>query len=278
MKRLLVLSANPTNAAQLRLTEEVREIDEGLKRSPHRDQFDLVSKGAVRLQDFYRHMLEFRPHILHFSGHGGGEHGLVLENDSGKIQFLQTEQLAGMFELFAGEGLECVVLNACYSEVQAKAINRFIPYVIGMNEAIGDRAAITFAIAFYDTLGSGRTIDFAFKLAKTQLIGLREDQKLEILTNPEAIARSESESPANIPDPREQALKLLQSLLPSQFESVVFRYNVPFSELSSNTAQSQRAIEVIRYAEQKEGEQLTQLLTVIYQIAPHLEVKYGGSN
>lgn len=190
MKRILVLSANPTNAAQLRLAEEVREIDEGLKRSPHRDQFELVSKGAVRLQDFYRHMLEFKPHILHFSGHGGREYGLVLENDSGKIQFLQTEQLAGMFELFASEGLECVVLNACFSEVQAKAINQFIPYVIGMNEAIGDRAATMFAIAFYDTLGAGRSVDFAFKLAKIQLIELQEDKKLVLWMNSEVIQSS----------------------------------------------------------------------------------------
>ncbi|MCU0568668.1 MAG: CHAT domain-containing protein [Oculatellaceae cyanobacterium Prado106] len=210
MKRILILSANPQNAAQLRLTEEVREIDEGLKRSPHRDQFELVSRGAVRLQDFYRHMLEFKPHILHFSGHGGGEYGLVLENDSGKAQFLQTEQLAGMFELFAGEGLEYVVLNACYSEVQAKAINQFIPYVIGMNQAIGDRAAITFAVAFYDTLGSGRTVDFAFKLAKAQLIGLQEDQKLVLLINSTAIRPPASTQPTKNPNPSDSSKSIQQ--------------------------------------------------------------------
>lgn len=273
MKRILVLSANPQNAAQLRLAEEVREIDEGLKRSHHREQFEMISKGSVRLQDFYRYMLEVKPHIVHFSGHGGGEHGLVLEDDSGKAQFLQTEQLTAMFKLFASKGLECVVLNACYSQVQAQAMNQFIPYVIGMNQAIGDRAAITFAVAFYDTLGAGETFDFAFELAKTQLIGLQENQKLEILTNPATITRLE---PApNHPDSRDHALKLLQTLLPSQFDNVVFRYNVPPSHLSVNTSQSQRSIEVIRYAEQTEGALLSQLLTVIYQVAPHLEVKHG---
>ncbi|MDX2100246.1 MAG: CHAT domain-containing protein [Leptolyngbyaceae cyanobacterium bins.59] len=271
MKRILLLSANPQNTSQLRLAEEVREIDEGLRRSSYRDQFDLISKGSVRLQDFRRYMLEVKPHILHFSGHGGGEYGLVLENDSGEVQFLPTEQLTGMFKLFASKGLECVVLNACYSEVQAKAMNQFIPYVIGMNQAIGDRAAITFAVAFYDTLGAGETIDFAFELAKTQLIGLQEDQKLELLINAGAIVQSEPQSSQKSPDVREFALKLLQTLLPSQFESVVFKYNVPPAFLSTNTPQAQRSIEVLRYAEQVESESLSRLLQIIYEVAPHLK-------
>ncbi|WP_088893767.1 CHAT domain-containing protein [Leptolyngbya ohadii] len=291
MKRILVLSANPQNTSQLRLAEEVREIDEGLRRSSHREQFELISRGAVRLQDFRRHMLEVKPHLLHFSGHGAGEHGLVLEDDSGKAHFLETEQLAAMFKLFANRGLECVLLNACYSEIQAKAINQAVPYVIGMNQAIGDRAAVTFAVAFYDTLGAGEPIDFAFELAKTQLIGLREDQKLVLFTNPDAVLPEKADAKANgkadgkikspqnsaaaNPDAGEQVLKLLQILLPSQFEQVVFKYKVPPSHLSVNTPQSQRSIEVIRYAEQKEGESLTQLLTVIYQVAPHLEAKHG---
>jgi hypothetical protein len=187
MKRILALSANPKNTDPLRLAEEIREIDEGLKRSPHRDEFELIPKGSVRLRDFYRHMLEVQPHIVHFSGHGAGEHGIVLENDSGKIQLLETDQLAAMFKLFASRGLECVVLNACYSEIQAKAINQYIPYVVGMNEAIGDRSAIHFAVAFYDTLGAGETLESAFEMAKTQLMGLDEHQKPVLLTNPKAL-------------------------------------------------------------------------------------------
>ena len=55
--------------------------------------------------------------------------------------------LGSLFKLFK-DRVECVVLNACYSEVQAKAIAKQIPYVIGMNKAIGDKAAIVFSDAF----------------------------------------------------------------------------------------------------------------------------------
>ncbi len=188
MKRILILSANPKNTNSLRLDEEIRAIDEGLKRSRDRDQFELIAKGALRIQDLYRHLLEFQPEIIHFSGHGTGEQGLALEDESGQTQLLSTEQLAVTFKLFAAKGLICVVLNACYSEVQAIAINQFIPYAIGINQAIGDRAAIQFAVAFYDTLCAGESIDFAFELAKSQLIGLQEDLKPVLLKNPEAIA------------------------------------------------------------------------------------------
>ncbi|MEA5451785.1 CHAT domain-containing protein [Leptolyngbya sp. CCNP1308] len=183
MKRILILSANPHDTARLRLDQEVRDIDDGLRQSSQRDQFELINQGAVRLRDFRRHMARIKPQIVHFSGHGGGDHGIVLENNDGKAQFLQTEQIAEMFRLFVSKGLECVVLNACYSEVQAKAINQFVPYVIGMNQAIGDKAAIEFAIAFYETLGEGDTVEFSFDLAKSQLIGLKESQKLVLLTN-----------------------------------------------------------------------------------------------
>ena len=40
-----------------------------------------------------------------------------------------------------------------------------VPYVIGMSQSIGDRAAIIFATSFYDGLGAGQSIDFAYKLA-----------------------------------------------------------------------------------------------------------------
>ena len=61
--------------------------------------------------------------------------------------------------------MECVVLNACYSEIQAEAIARHIDYVIGMKKGVGDAAAIEFAVAFYDALGAGESVEFAYKLA-----------------------------------------------------------------------------------------------------------------
>lgn len=163
-KTILVLAANPKNTSRLRLDEEVREIDNGLQRAKKRDEFALKQIWAVRRSDFRRAMLDVKPNIVHFCGHGSGEEGIAFEDENGQARLISTEALSGFFELFA-DTVECVVLNACYSKIQAEAIARHVPYVIGMNKGIGDTAAIEFAVAFYDALGAGKTIDFAYKLA-----------------------------------------------------------------------------------------------------------------
>ncbi|MDZ8258064.1 CHAT domain-containing protein [Nostoc sp. ChiQUE01b] len=175
VQTILILAANPQGTKPLRLDEEVREIDAGLQRAKQREQFVLEQKWAVRPRDIQRAMLDNNPSIVHFSGHGTGDEGLVFEDEIGSAKLVDGEALAGLFELFA-EQVECVVLNGCYSEVQADAIAQQINYVIGMKKAIGDRAAIEFAVGFYDALGSGRPVEFAYKFgcAAIRLAGVPE--------------------------------------------------------------------------------------------------------
>jgi hypothetical protein len=161
VKKILILTANPKNTDKLRLDEEVREIQAGLERAQKRDQFEIVTRWALRGDDLRRALLDHEPQIVHFSGHGGGKHGLALENNSGQMQLISTESLARLFKLFKDK-IECVVFNACYSEAQAEAIHQHIDCVVGMNKAIGDRAAIEFAVGFYDALGAGKSYEVAY--------------------------------------------------------------------------------------------------------------------
>jgi hypothetical protein len=163
MQTILFLAANPKDTGRLRLDQELRDIAEGLQRAQKRDQFNLEQRLAVRPQDIERAILDVSPQIIHFSGHGAGEQGLVFEDEIGNAKLVDGAALAGLFELFADQ-IHCVVLNGCYSEVQAKEIAQHIPYVIGMNQEIGDRAAIAFAVGFYDALGAGRDVEFAYNL------------------------------------------------------------------------------------------------------------------
>lgn len=48
---------------------------------------------------------------------------------------------------------------------QAKAIARHIKYVIGIKKGIEDATAIEFAVAFYNALGAGESVEFAYKLS-----------------------------------------------------------------------------------------------------------------
>jgi hypothetical protein len=162
-RNILLLSANPKNTSQLRLGDEMRDIKEGLKLSENRDRFSISAAEAVRPRDIRRAILTYKPHIIHFSGHGSPEEGLLFEDETGAAKFVDAEALAGLFELFANQ-VECVVLNACYSKYQALEIARHINYVVGMSQEIEDKAAIEFAVGFYDGLGAGEDYDFAYKL------------------------------------------------------------------------------------------------------------------
>jgi hypothetical protein len=162
VKKILILSANPLNTARLRLDEEVREIQAGLERAKSRDKFEIITRWAVRSDDLRRALLDHEPQIVHFSGHGQGAEGLALENNAGELQLVSTNSLARLFKLFQGK-IECVLLNACYSEVQAEAIHQTVDFVVGMNREIGDRTAIEFAIGFYDALGADRSYEDAYE-------------------------------------------------------------------------------------------------------------------
>jgi hypothetical protein len=182
-RTILILSANPKGTNPLRLSEEIREIKEGLKRSKYRDLYQIETAEAVRVSDIQRAMLDYEPNIVHFSGHGAGEEGLVFEDETGQVKFVSAEGLAGLFSLFADK-LDCVLLNACYSETQAQKISQHINHVIGMSQAIGDKAAIAFAVGFYDALGADRDVDFAYKLgcSAISMQGIPEHLTPKLLT------------------------------------------------------------------------------------------------
>ena len=69
---------------------------------------------------------------------------------------------------------------------------------------------------------------------------------------------------------RKYVLTLLKSLLPSQFSEVTFMYKMTYAYLPSNASQIEKAIALIQYATQQEGENLPRLLNTIYAVAPHL--------
>lgn len=159
--KILILAANPKNTPPLRLDEEVRELVEALSRSGQRDAFQIEQRWAPRIRDIRRALLDVEPRIVHFSGHGARE-GLIFQDAAGAAVVADPKALTDLFALFRDQ-IECIILNACYSDSQARAISKHIKHVIGMNKDIGDKAAIEFAIGFYDAIGARRSIEVAFK-------------------------------------------------------------------------------------------------------------------
>lgn len=167
--KVLFLAANPVDAGyRLRLDEEIREIGKKLRIGEHRDSFELVSEWAVRPSDLEEALLRHKPHIVHFSGHGSKTQGIALEDDAGKTRLINKQAIASLFKILK-DNIRLVVLNACYAKDQAEGLTDTIDYTIGMNDAVGDKAAIIFAAYLYQSLAFNRTVSEAFKLAQIQL-------------------------------------------------------------------------------------------------------------
>jgi hypothetical protein len=168
--RIVFLSANPADTPQLKVTEEYNQIYDRLRSVRFRAQFKLVPRNAVSVRDLQRVLLDEEPQVVHFSGHGSQQLGLIFQNDAGLSEEVPPHALINLFKIeVIRKNIRCVVLNACYTERQAKAIAKHVDSVVGMNRAVSDAAATNFAIYFYQALGFGSSIKDAFELGCVQL-------------------------------------------------------------------------------------------------------------
>lgn len=188
-ERILFVSADPRNMQRLRLADEQRDITEALSLA-QRGVEPIRSIGAVRTKDLQQALLNFKPQIVHFSGHGVGKSGLVFQDLVGRGQLVNAVALANLFRLFSRFGLECVVLNACYSSIQAEEIAKNINFVVGMSDDISDSAARKFLIGFYQAIGAGEPVEFAYEFgcAAIQLENIPEYLTPVLFKNGEQIS------------------------------------------------------------------------------------------
>ncbi|MGB5713554.1 MAG: CHAT domain-containing protein [Waterburya sp.] len=188
--KILIFASNPKKTSVLELQREMRDSIEAIKRASNREQLIVEVRFAVRPKDLQPALLEVKPRIVHFCGHGVREQGLVLENDLGEQHLVSTEALADLFRHFSSQ-IECILLNACYTQIQAEAIVKHINYVIGMRQPILDRSAIVFSEGFYGALGAGELIERAYEFGCNRIQlefseQLSQSRKLEpVLTEEE---------------------------------------------------------------------------------------------
>jgi CHAT domain len=175
---ILFLAANPDGTTRLALEEECAAIERELRMAPGRDDFDFRSKWAVNIDEMMRYLNEWKPLIIHFSGHGSdaavpiadGQHRSHLQRDIEGVRstgiYLQDERrsqcvtgpaLAKMIAS-AAPSARVVVLNACSSDVVAESLCDVVDCVVSMKGSVDDDAARSFAVGFYRALGNCRSV------------------------------------------------------------------------------------------------------------------------
>jgi RNA polymerase sigma factor (sigma-70 family) len=154
---VLFLAANPVRLQWLQLGAECRAIEDKIRAAKFRDRLRFRSRWAARPDDLLQALNEDTPTVLHFSGHGDGDHGLYFQAEDGSARSVSADGLAQVMQA-AGSSVVVVLLNACFSKVQAQTLSAHIPCVIGMPGALGDGAAISYATSFYRALAYGRSV------------------------------------------------------------------------------------------------------------------------
>ncbi len=167
MLKIFLLSADPKENSKLNVDVEFNQIEqEILPKSEYREDFSIKLIPAANYDNLLDVLMSNETSIIHFSGHGVGEEGLVLVDQKGKKDILPTQKLTELVKVLQEENqyIKCVFFNGCYTEIQAQAISPYVEYVIGMSDQVFDDDAVKFAKYFYKGLFKKKSIETSFKL------------------------------------------------------------------------------------------------------------------
>lgn len=180
-KTVLFLASNPSQTGKLQLTHEFARLSQQLQDSDFKPKME----DAITFTNLQKFILQEKPGIVHFSGHGeklgvevkdalnrGGldiddenktiDTGIILFSEDLREPFLvSTDVIGHLFKSMVkiqNVPIETVIFNSCHSEAQARAVSQYVPNVIGTSYAVKDNAAIAFSTSFYLGLAQGQNV------------------------------------------------------------------------------------------------------------------------
>lgn len=168
--KILILGANPPDTEPLGIDSEIREIQNVIRAGSDRDKIEVGIRLAVRPDDISQALLDEKPRLVHFAGHGGGRlQSFAAASEYGLMHLIPVEGLVELFGAFGRSSVECVIVNACDTELLARELSAVIPYAIGMRHPVHDKSAIRFSRGFYRAVAAGKSIGDAFRLGVIEL-------------------------------------------------------------------------------------------------------------
>lgn len=188
---ILFLASNPVGTTRLALEEECVGIERELRLTSSHHELEFRSRWAVTIDEMMHHLNELKPTVVHFSGHGNctglnvpdpqyrepcarrdvvlpSSATIELADEHRRPRHVTASALTHMIGS-AAPWTRLVVLNACFSAVTARSLCRVVDCVVGMNGAIGDSAAHSFAVSFYRAIGYRRSVGNAMAQAVATL-------------------------------------------------------------------------------------------------------------
>jgi CHAT domain-containing protein len=156
---ILSISSSPQNLMPLNIAKEIGELEGALKEVELSYSFQLHQVSNCRIKDLTRSLDRYKPDILLFSGHGGGD-TIELQDDRKQSVSVNKFHLTRLLE--RQKRLKLVILNCCYSLTGSQYLANAIGQVIVMQGSVDDEEAIDFSREFFTALGDGRTFADSF--------------------------------------------------------------------------------------------------------------------
>ena len=168
--RIAYLVTNPEPSATLNTLQEAKQVAKAIDTSPLSAKIDLRPFLAPSFDDLIDALNQFKPHLVHFSGHGGNETLLFDNENIGQFggTALDFETIVELLDAvdFKPKGL---VLMACDTVSGAKKFLDHTSFVVAMADSIDDDAASDFSVRFYKSLCSGVELETAVKQGKVSI-------------------------------------------------------------------------------------------------------------
>lgn len=234
--KVLILAANPPDTETLRIDQEIREIQRTIRSGKDRGNIEVSIHLAVGPTDISQALLDDEPRLVHFAGHGGGPDGsIATEDDYGLARVIPVDGLVHLFRTL-GRSVDCVLVNACDTELLARALSVVVPYAIGMRQPVRDRSSIRFSAGFYQALAAGKSIEEAFQLGVIMLkmTPIGSDAEAPVLFRRDLPSEACAWTTQKIAyTPEHPVLACRQSVLPGRVELVLRVAPAVTSELTS---------------------------------------------
>jgi outer membrane protein OmpA-like peptidoglycan-associated protein len=193
--RLLVIVANPEG--DLETGAEIANIEKrlnGLLGEGGSDYQVEILSAATRSR-FGDKIEDWKPHIIHFIGHGGfyDEKGLIYLHDERDPLRRDAIDSATLRDLVINDQPWLVVLNSCLGGTAAKVdpfggaahnlIRVNVPFVVAMQASVSDEAAIRFSQRFYASLARDNSVASAVTRGRNAIRALGEKSlQAELIT------------------------------------------------------------------------------------------------
>ena len=192
---ILFFGANP-KGFEIDIRKELQLISDRLGLFDKRGFFEFKAKLDINPTSFQRVFLELdrEPRFFHFGGNAlyndpDYGSGIVLVGEKpNEVRLVDGDILSSIFSNFSS--VECVFLNACNTMPFGIKISRHTPFVIAMSHYITDQFAIDFSSRFYEAIGGGKDIKFAFDYSINTL-RLMGNYKQEQIETPQLLIQGE---------------------------------------------------------------------------------------